>query len=105
VEISNLSKVVGLVAATLGGLGSYVALGGPLPATNRYVAQVEEFSKGTREIVLLDKLFLRQEQLEVAEFELDNDPSNEVLRKLVNNLRRQIAEIENQLEHLGGEGA
>lgn len=104
---------VSIVAGVLAALASYVGLGGPVPATDhdldnvkgeliQRIAGNQEFSEDTREIVLLDKLFLRQEELSRAERALENDPDNEQLIKRVFDLKRQIHLLERQLEDIEG---
>ena len=96
----------GIVAGILGALVSYVSLGGPVPASVEYVdtqfASNQEFAEDTREIVLLDKLFLRQEQLDRAERALEEDPDNEALQERVWDPERAIQLLERQLEELEG---
>ena len=96
----RMSIVAGIAAGFLGAASSYVALDLPLPATVERVAQVEQYAEDTREIVLLDKLFLRQEQLERAERALEEDPDNEALQERVFDLKRAIQLLERQLEDL-----
>lgn len=93
---------ISIVAGVLGALVSYSALDGPLPATTTRVAQVEQYAEDTREIVLLDKLFFRQEELVRAENALEKDPDNEQLQRRVFDIKRQIQLLERQLENLEG---
>lgn len=96
----RMSIVAGIAAGVLGAASSYVAMDLPLPATTHRVAQVEQYAEDTREIVLLDKLFLRQEQLERAKRALEQDPDNEELQRRVFDLKRAILLLERQLEDL-----
>jgi hypothetical protein len=86
-------------------------MGGPIPATEydlqlaeertvQRVAQVEQYAEDTRELILLDKLFAAQEQLDRAERALRDDPENEDLENRVFDLRRQITLLQRQLESL-----
>lgn len=95
-----MSIAVGIVAGVLSALAAYAGLGGPLPASNHSVAQVQSYAEDTREIVLLDKLILRQGELDDAIDDLAKDPDNEALKQLIKNLRRQILLIERQLADL-----
>ena len=102
VNWKRVSLAIGIVAGVLSTLVAYSSLDGPLPATTTRVAQVEQYAEETREIVLLDKLFLRQEQLARAERALAQDPDNEELERRVFDLKRQITLLERQLEDLEG---
>lgn len=97
-----MSIAVGIVAGVLSTLVAYSSLDGPLPATTTRVAQVEKYAETTREILLLDKLFIRQEELYRAEKALRDDPTNEELERRVFDLKRQITLLERQLEDLEG---
>jgi hypothetical protein len=96
----HMSIAAGIAASLLGAASAYVALDLPMPATVQRVAQVEKYSEDTREIILLDKLFMRQEELDRAQRALDRDPDNEELQKRVYDLRRQIQLLERQLDDL-----
>lgn len=113
VNWKNVAVGVSLVAGVLAALASYVGLGGPVPATDhdldaikgelvQRIAGNQEFAEDTREIVLLDKLFLRQEELSRTERALSQDPDNEQLLKRIFDLKRQIILLERQLDDIEG---
>jgi len=104
IKLTKVQTMLGIGGALLTIAVSYVTLGGPVPASVGYVdttvAQTEQFSHDTREIVLLDKLFIRQEELYKAEQALAEDPENEHLQERVFNIKRQIQLLERQLSDL-----
>ena len=91
--------VVG-VPALLGALASYKALDGPMPASTNQVEEVEQYGRGTRELVLLDKLVSRKFSLAKYEKELEKDPDALALQELVVSLKRQVASLESELKAL-----
>jgi len=101
----RVSIATGIGASVLAALASYSALDGPLPATNHELAAVEKYAEDTREIILLDKLFQRQEELNRAERAYRQNPDNLELERRVNDLKRQIQLLERQLEQLGASDA
>jgi hypothetical protein len=96
----RLSAALGVAATVLAAAVSYTALGLPVPASAERVAAVEQYARDTREIVLLDKLFMRQEELDRAAKRLRTDPGDEELQRRVYDLQRQIQLLERQLEDL-----
>lgn len=104
IKLTKVQTMLAVGGAVLSIAVSYITLGGPVPASVEYVdvvaAETEQFSHDTREIVLLDKLFIRQEELYKAEAALTQDPDNEQLQERVFNIKRQIHLLERQLEDL-----
>lgn len=103
-KLTKVQTMLAVGGAVLSIAVSYITLGGPVPASVQYVdttvAENEQFSHDTREIVILDKLFIRQEELYKAEQALVESPGNEQLQERVFNIKRQIQLLERQLKEL-----
>lgn len=111
VNWKNVALGVSIVAGVLGALATYIKLDGPIVATNhdlsavrvelvQQISEASEYAQDTRELILLDRLFLKQEELARAERAFAADPDNEELEKRVYDLKRQIILLERQLDDI-----
>lgn len=99
-EIRKMSIIAGIVAATLVSATAWGALDLPRPALNIEVVQVEQFSKGTRKIVLNDRWFRTKALLDDADRRLETEPGNQDLRDLRLRYLEQMRDVDAQLEML-----
>ncbi len=101
----NISfKRVGVVAGAIGAVlmvgVAWISLGLPVVALTTDVAQVEKFSKGTREMVLNNDWFRITADIERVERKLGQKPNDEELLFTLRLLREQRRKIELQMEEL-----
>lgn len=98
--------------ATVGaGVAGYRQLGGPLPATQSYVADqvrvvsqsVEElarFAQQSRMIILSDKWWRIQDKLDEVNDALEEHPANPMLRGQQRRLKRDQDQVQRQIDEL-----
>lgn len=72
----------------------------PIPATHNQVQEVQQYAKGTREIVLNQEWFRLKTQLREAKAKLIGDPGNRELIKRVTRLELTLRSVEGQLDEL-----
>ena len=79
---------------------SWYQLDLPIPATHNQVQEVQQYAKGTRQIVLNQEWFRLKTQLREAKAELIRDPGNLKLIKKVTRLEVTLRSVEGELDEL-----
>lgn len=96
----KMGILLGGMASVLAASLAWGSLDLPRPALNTEVAQVEQFSKGTRKLVLNDKWFRTKALLDDADRRLETEPDNRDLRDLRLRYQEQMRDVDEQLEML-----
>ena len=96
----RMGILLGSLASVLAASVAWGALSLPRPALNTEVAQVEQFSKGTRKLVLNDRWFRTKALLDDADRRLETEPDNQDLRDLRLRYQEQMRDVDAQLEKL-----
>lgn len=96
----KMGILLGGMASVLAASVAWGALSLPRPALNTEVAQVEQFSKGTRKLVLNDRWFRTKALIDETERRLEAEPNNLDLRKLRLRYQEQMRDVDVQLEML-----